>query len=36
MRTGMDYLVIENFLLAKNLQPEWQEKKDWQHEFTPD
>lgn len=36
MRTEMDYLVMENFLLAKNLQPAWQDKKDWHNEFTLD
>jgi carbamoyltransferase len=36
MRTGMDYLVIENFLLAKNDQPEWTEKGYWQEEFDLD
>jgi carbamoyltransferase len=29
MRTEMDYLVIENFLLAKTDQPEWKEKEEW-------
>jgi carbamoyltransferase len=29
MRTEMDYLVLENLLLAKDDQPEWTEKDDW-------
>ena len=29
MRTEMDYLVLENCLLAKSNQPEWTEKGDW-------
>jgi carbamoyltransferase len=29
MRTEMDYLVIENFLLAKEEQPVWKEKEEW-------
>lgn len=36
MRTGMDYLVLENFLLDKRAQPAWQEKENWQQEFTLD
>lgn len=36
MRTGMDYLVMENFLLSKTLQPVWQEKEDWRNEFALD
>ncbi|MBU0656502.1 MAG: carbamoyltransferase [Gammaproteobacteria bacterium] len=36
MRTGMDYLVMENFLLAKTLQPEWQDKEDWRNAFALD
>lgn len=36
MRTEMDYLVIENILLAKDQQPEWQETDDWQTEFALD
>lgn len=36
MRTGMDYLVLENFLLAKHDQPEWQETGDWRNEFALD
>jgi carbamoyltransferase len=36
MRTEMDYLVIENFLLDKNEQPAWQETEKWQEEFELD
>lgn len=36
MRTEMDYLVIENFLLAKPDQPKWQQDDSWQQEFELD
>jgi len=36
MRTEMDYLVIENCLLAKSDQPTWEESADWQQEFELD
>ena len=36
MRTGMDYLVMENFLLAKQDQPEWQEEGDWRDQYDLD
>jgi carbamoyltransferase len=36
MRTDIDYLVLGSFLLAKNLQPEWKENKEWQKEFQLD
>ena len=36
MRTEMDYLVLENCLLAKTDQPDWQEEEDWQQEFELD
>jgi len=36
MRTEMDYLVIENYLLAKPDQPEWQDDSAWQEEFELD
>jgi carbamoyltransferase len=36
MRTEMDYLVIENFLLAKQDQPHWEKNDDWQSEFELD
>ncbi len=36
MRTEMDYLAIENILLAKPDQPEWVETGDWRDEFELD
>jgi len=36
MRTEMDYLVIENYLLAKPDQPEWKNNDDWKDEFELD
>jgi carbamoyltransferase len=36
MRTEMDYLVLENCLLAKLDQPEWVEQDNWREEFEPD
>jgi carbamoyltransferase len=36
MRTEMDYLVLENFLLAKSEQPAWQKDDSWQKEFELD
>jgi len=36
MRTEMDYLVLENFLLDKKQQPEWHETDDWKNEFALD
>jgi carbamoyltransferase len=36
MRTEMDYLVIENFLLSKSNQPEWQDDDQWKQEFELD
>lgn len=36
MRTEMDYLVLENYLLAKPAQPEWVEQGDWRNEFELD
>lgn len=36
MRTEMDYLVIENFLLAKSEQPERNDNESWQKEFQLD
>jgi carbamoyltransferase len=36
MRTEMDYLVIESFLLDKSEQPAWAEKDAWQEEFALD
>ncbi len=36
MRTDMDFLVLGNFLLRKEDQPEWKEKKDWREEYGLD
>ena len=36
MRTEMDYLVIENWMLTKAEQPSWSETDDWASEFTLD
>jgi carbamoyltransferase len=36
MRTEMDYLVIENHLLAKENQPAWEKDDSWQKEFELD
>ncbi len=36
MRTEMDYLVLENFLLAKTDQPKWEKDESWKDEFELD
>ncbi len=36
MRTEMDYLVLENYLIPKTDQPERKEKGDWKNEFELD
>jgi len=36
MRTEMDCLVIENYVLLKEEQPQWTEQGDWRHEFELD
>ncbi len=36
MRTNIDYLVLENYLLDKKTQPEFQEQDDWRKEFELD
>jgi carbamoyltransferase len=36
MRTDMDYLVLENYVLDKLDQPEWKEAVDWKSEFELD
>lgn len=36
MRTEMDYLVLENFLLYKHDQPKWHETDDWRNEYALD
>lgn len=36
MRTNMDYLVLENYLLYKGKQPTWNESDDWQQSYELD
>ncbi|XBS71778.1 carbamoyltransferase C-terminal domain-containing protein [Acerihabitans sp. KWT182] len=36
MRTSMDYLVLGNFLLRKQDQPNWEEKIDWKKHYPLD
>ncbi len=36
MRTEMDYLVLENYLLCKREQPQWQKDESWKKEFELD
>jgi len=36
MRTQMDFLVLESFLLDKQEQPVWHEKHDWRTEYALD
>jgi carbamoyltransferase len=36
MRTGMDYLIMGNFIFDKKKQPVWKEREDWKKEFTLD
>jgi len=36
MRTGIDILVIDNFVLDKKKQPEWKESTNWQDQFGLD
>jgi carbamoyltransferase len=36
MRTEMDYLIVDDFILAKADQPEWEKDESWQEEFELD
>lgn len=36
MRTEMDYLVLENYVLDKQVQPALEDKEDWRKEFSLD
>ena len=36
MRTEMDYLIVDDFILAKTDQPEWEKDESWQDEFELD
>ncbi|MBI5326764.1 MAG: carbamoyltransferase [Deltaproteobacteria bacterium] len=36
MRTEMDYLVMNNYIFAKDKQPVWSERRDWRDEYGLD
>jgi len=36
MRTEMDYLVLESFVLDKKEQPPWREERDWRRDYVLD
>ncbi|HBA83159.1 MAG TPA: hypothetical protein DCZ95_03600 [Verrucomicrobia bacterium] len=36
MRTEMDYLVLESFVLSKKDQPEWKDKSNWKEDYVLD
>lgn len=36
MRTEMDYLIINNFIFEKKLQPEWKELREWKNDYVLD
>jgi carbamoyltransferase len=36
MRTGIDVLVLENFVLEKRHMPEWEETENWRDQFGLD
>lgn len=36
MRTGMDYLVVESFLMSKSEQPAWEKDDSWRDEYELD
>ena len=36
MRTEMDYLVVENFIMATADQPAWEKDDSWKDEFELD
>ncbi|PTN36498.1 carbamoyltransferase [Desulfonatronum sp. SC1] len=36
MRTEMDYLVLESYILSKQDQPEWKETDDWRKDYVLD
>ena len=36
MRTGIDHLVIGNFIFDKKLQPPWLEKSEWKQDMVMD
>lgn len=36
MRTEMDYLIVNNFLVKKTAQPDWENREKWVVKFKPD
>ena len=36
MRTNIDYLVMENYVIEKARQPHWAEDDEWKQEFVLD
>jgi carbamoyltransferase len=36
MRTEMDYLAVNDFLLKKTDQPDWENREKWMEKFKPD
>lgn len=36
MRTDMDMLILENIILYKKEQPEWEEQEDWMQTYELD
>jgi len=36
MRTEMDYLVVNDFILVKEEQPDWENREKWMESFKPD
>jgi len=36
MRTEMDYLVLNSFVLSKKDQPPWKDKQDWRKDYVLD
>ena len=36
MRTGIDLLVLDRFVLQKSEQPEWREEENWRESFGLD
>ena len=36
MRTGIDVLVLDDFLVYKDKQPKWEETTDWREQFGLD
>jgi carbamoyltransferase len=36
MRTEMDYLVLDDFILEKSRQPEFPDKDDWREDYVLD